>query len=535
MQIQTTSHLPIGRWRFSFLLVLWNVMALAPIANSQETAPAEAKYLGPTRCADCHNAPNPLRFRDFVLQTESARFIGEDKHVQAFELLKGELGQAICKRLGITDISEARQCLSCHANWLKDIAKVPNSEFGVTCESCHGPSSLWDTPHSLPAWRLQSPAEKTKLGLVDVRHPVKRAEQCFSCHIGNAEQGKVVTHEMYAAGHPPLPSIEIESFIDQMPAHWRYLPEKGPFESRAEYIKLNFPQHPHDPGLDLPRTRSAIVGGLVALRESLELFTSQARPDNPQWPELASFDCQACHHDLRAPSWRQQRDVQFAPGRPTLPEWPFALAKVGLRQIAGADEKQYAKLIEEFTTQRQKLNASIQKQPFGDKQAGAHATEFAKWLEPHIATLTTSRYDEASAQRAILELSTLGPRDFPDFHSARQMTWALGIIQRELSTPYPVWPMEEPPKNALERRMRETKTISTFETWRDETFAPKRKSWADQWQLQNPKFELPLLLPSGQKQVIEANLPQSLEAISNYDAAVFRKLLEEVHAKAANK
>src|SRR4051812_31004508 len=136
---------------FAVVLMVWCWFAV-PYCFSQEAAPpTEAKYLGPTRCADCHNAPNPLRFRDFVLQTESARFIGEDKHVQAFELLKGELGQAICKRLGIADVTEARQCLSCHANWQKDQPKVPNSEFGVTCESCHGPSSLWDTPHSLPA------------------------------------------------------------------------------------------------------------------------------------------------------------------------------------------------------------------------------------------------------------------------------------------------------------------------------------------------------------------------------------------------
>lgn len=519
-----------GNWRFGTLWAVWYLAATASCGFCQDAAPAAAKFLGPTRCADCHNTPNPLRFRDFVLQTESAKFIGEDKHVQAYELLQGELGKAICKRLGITEISEARQCLSCHANWLKDQPKVPNSEFGVTCESCHGPSSLWDTPHSLPAWRLLSPAEKLKLGLVDVRQPVARAEQCFSCHIGNAEQGKVITHEMYAAGHPPLPSIEIESFVDQMPAHWRYLPEKGPFESRAEYVKINYPQHPHDPGLDLPRTKSAVVGGLVALRESLELFASQAQPDNPQWPELALFDCQACHHELRAPSWRQQRETQFAPGRPTLPEWPFALAKLSLRQIAGNDEAQFAKLTEEFTAQRQKLLASIQKQPFGDKQAAIQSAAFAKWLEPHIVTLSLSRYDQAAATRAVRELMTLGAKEFPDFHSARQRVWALGIIQRELDKPYPTWPMEEPPTSAAARRAREVQNITSFEKWRDETFVPQRNAWADRWKRDEPKFDLPLLLPAGQKKVIEQDLPQSLQAISNYDATVFRTLLEELRS-----
>ena len=31
---------------------------------------------------------------------------------------------------------------------------------------------------------------------------------CLSCHLGNAREGRVVTHEMYAAGHPPLPGFE---------------------------------------------------------------------------------------------------------------------------------------------------------------------------------------------------------------------------------------------------------------------------------------------------------------------------------------
>lgn len=509
------------------LLVLSVTLVFLVPTQTGHAQDSNPKFLGPTRCADCHNTPNPLRYRDFVLQNESAIFIKEDKHVQAYELLKGDLGKAICQRLGIADVDQAQQCLSCHANWMKDQPKPPNFEFGVSCESCHGPSSLWDTPHSDPAWRVKSADEKTKLGMIDVRQPVARAQQCLSCHIGNADQGKIVTHEMYAAGHPPLPSIEIESFVDQMPSHWRYLPEKGPFVSRPDYLKANYPQADHDPGSDLPRTRATVIGGLVALRESLELFASQVQPNNAQWPELALFDCQACHHDLRSPSWRQQRDTHFAPGRPTLPEWPMALADLGLRQVAGADEAQFAKLKGEFAAQRQKLIASIQKQPFGDRDAGAQAAAFAKWLEPHITTLSSSRYDQVAAHRAIKELATLGAKDFPDFHSARQRAWALGIIQRELNTPYPMWPDLDPNATVSARREREAQNIVTFEKWRTESFDPKRQAWADRWRRKDPPFDLPLLLPSGHKQVIERDLPNSLQAISNYDAEEFRKLLEE--------
>ena len=519
-----------GQGRFGTLGAVGYLLLCIPCGVAQDATPPPAKYLGPTRCADCHNTPNPLRFRDFVLQTESARFIAEDKHVQAFELLKGKLGQAMSVRLGYSVI-EDRRCLSCHAGWRPDEPeKPPHFEFGVTCESCHGPSSKWDTPHSEPAWRLKSPKDKSQLGLVNVRDPVARAEQCFSCHIGNVDHGKIITHEMYAAGHPPLPSIEIESFVDQMPAHWRYLPEKGPFASRAEYIKLNYPKHAHDPGLDFPRTRSTVVGGLVALRESLELFASQAKPENLQWPELALFDCQACHHELRSPSWRQQRDIPIAPGRPALPEWPFALVTVGLRQIAGNDEARFTTLTAEFAMQRQLLLASIQQRPFGDKQAAARATEFVNWLEPHIVTLSTSRFDSAAATRSVQELMTLGPQTFPDFHSARQRVWALGIIQREQDVPYPTWPAEEPQTTAAARRAIEAANIAHFENWRDHQFTPPRQAWANRWKVQQPMFELPLMLPSGQRQTIQEDLPRSLKAISNYDAAEFKQLLDKMKA-----
>ncbi len=30
-----------------------------------------------------------------------------------------------------------------------------------------------------------------------------------------------MTHEMYAAGHPPLPSVELQTFCEEMPQHWQ--------------------------------------------------------------------------------------------------------------------------------------------------------------------------------------------------------------------------------------------------------------------------------------------------------------------------
>jgi hypothetical protein len=59
----------------------------------------------------------------------------------------------------------------------------------------------------------------------DLRNPGKRAEWCMSCHVGNAAEGKVVTHAMYAATHPVLRGFDLASFSKNLPQHWWNLKE----------------------------------------------------------------------------------------------------------------------------------------------------------------------------------------------------------------------------------------------------------------------------------------------------------------------
>src|SRR5947209_10193839 len=78
-------------------------------------------------------------------------------------------------------------------------------------------------------WRgVASQAKEEQYRMADLWDPGKRSKTCASCHVGNSDEGKVVTHAMYAAGHPPLPGVEISTFSDAMPRHWQYLKEKQP-------------------------------------------------------------------------------------------------------------------------------------------------------------------------------------------------------------------------------------------------------------------------------------------------------------------
>ena len=137
-------------------------------------------------------------------------------------MLSGPLGQQMTKILKY-DVTKAPQCLTCHS-----VDKYPgmalpkdvnvddrfDTSFGVTCNACHGVRRQWQGDHytdqanTIP-WRTLTPAEKEEKGLRNLRDPVVKAKLCASCHVGDPDQHRVVTHDMYAAGHPPLPPFEL--------------------------------------------------------------------------------------------------------------------------------------------------------------------------------------------------------------------------------------------------------------------------------------------------------------------------------------
>ncbi len=523
-----------------------------PVAQSLAVAQDEAvstkpQYLGLASCVPCHsqalsaNSVFVTSNREFCVLDEVSIFTG-DKHRQAYELLEKDLGKHMEKILaqskGDADykVTTDKQCLACHANYRRDEGVLPPGyEFGVTCESCHGPSSLWETPHKDPAWRKRSAAEKEqKFGMIDVRNPVRRAQQCFSCHVGNVQEGKVVTHEMYAAGHPPLPGIEIETFSQQMPIHWRTLQEKGDFEFRDDYIKSNFPGLEHSPLDDLAKTKSVIIGGTMALRETVNLFASQAvDQDSQAWPELAVFDCSACHHDLAAPSWRQKRGYgKSLPGRPQMFAWPEALVKLGIRQRAGDDDDAFNKDWNAYHGRMEELRRVLDRRPFGDPkaiQAVAMGEDgLVAWLDQLADDVFKSSVGKEDAGRTLQTLVTLPPESYPDFHSARQLAWAIRTVLSEVKTDLPKFAgaaADESPKQAIDRALA---NLKTYQEWNSGDRAAAQQKVNDLLTKLELTEKLRLDLPAGDKYVIAEQLPESLNAIGGYNPEWFRAQLQEL-------
>ena len=283
------------------VVVLLSFLPVAQAADKygfvQPVSAAESRYEGPGSCSAtaCHGSVQ-ARQQTKVLQNEYSTWVLQDKHARAWNVLNNSVSQRIAKilgekSLGAADAAHAPKCLACHALYVPENEKAREFEMndGVSCESCHGPSSQWLGPHTARDW----PHEKSvAMGMYDTKNLRVRTEKCLTCHLGTAE--KYVDHEMIAAGHPDL-IFELDSYQAVEPVHW------------VEKI----PGHPDQPDKDpLIGVRQWSVGQAVQLKESMDRLVRRARGTEGKkglvWPEYGELDCFACHHSL-APaddSWR---------------------------------------------------------------------------------------------------------------------------------------------------------------------------------------------------------------------------------------
>jgi Cytochrome c554 and c-prime len=304
------------------------------------------------QCRLCHNPGNTEKIEPLLIKYEENQdWHNRDKHSYAYEALASPRGQEM-GRLLQTDVTREAACLNCHApGYRVQDDQQQAKEEGVNCYACHGSfdNDKWFAAHTNPRdkWRDKTAEDKEKnYGLLAVRDPVRRAEVCASCHVGSVKEKRVLTHDMYAAGHPPLPSFEVAAYSLAEPPHWYHPREVPAFEDADRKLLDNFLADLSG----LHHTKMALVGGAVALREAMDVMAQQAKAGGEAWPELAHFECFACHHDLQAPgylNWRQVRgyghplDGRVQPGqagRPHFRPWPTALVRLAIHHVGGGRE-----------------------------------------------------------------------------------------------------------------------------------------------------------------------------------------------------
>jgi hypothetical protein len=470
--------------------------------------------------AGCHERPEPLGADDtqatFARLHEMNVWYKSDKHKDATKVLTEGLGKQIAQRLRIPvepidfvkNKSDWKQCLTCHGVYVADEKEVDQKSFspvqrvesGVSCVVCHGAHAEWVDEHSKKlrnVWQTFTRQEKqAKFGLTDLWDPAKRAALCSSCHIGNAAHGKIVTHEMYAAGHPPLPGFEIATFSEAMPRHWETWAEK--LKRLAKQKDLYAKAYQFDPAQEqVEAARMLVISAAVAFRETMHLSASQAaqtakseKADAAPWPELAAFDCYACHHDLKRDSWRQERGYKGKPGRPQLRDWPLALLHVTIDYAdQGSGPAGASGLRQQFDKNWQELTGVFNEQPFGNPARVAKAAcSLVSWSDNLIARLEQSKHDRAAAQRLLGSITGYAQKGLLDFDSARQIAWASQTLLTELVGPA---------------------AKSRFEALKE---------------------QLNLQLPIGQQAIAGPFMTRTMKVIQDYDPKVFQKNMAKVGA-----
>jgi hypothetical protein len=243
--------------------------------------------------------------------------------------------------------------------------------------------------------------------------------------------GRVLTHEMYAAGHPPLPPFELETFEDLMPRHWKDFSEKSEEVQRNFQAKSAAPMRPGE----LSRSRTTLIAGLATyaafLRLTADLVEQRGFEDRPElrglgWPEFAQFDCYACHHDLRSVNWRQGVQAAGRPGRPRLTAWPAALA--GAASLAAGDGGEFGEL-------ETSLSAAVVRAPFGDAaDLAADARRLAERSDALADALERGEWTPEQRQAAMARILDVCDGTVPtlaDYDSARQYAWGFAVLYAE--------------------------------------------------------------------------------------------------------
>lgn len=288
-------------WSLTALLLLGARLAAAPPPDAQpgaavqstSAAPAASSYVGSLSCAAaaCHN-------RGAVQIPKGSEYTiwrYRDPHAAAYQALFSPRSQRMVALLGARadrrqNAHEHALCLQCHSDPPAEASTSPAADGtamardGIGCERCHGPARAWLADHYGPTWDQLSPAAKQARGFRNTKDLSARVRSCVPCHVGTADAN--VNHDLIAAGHPRL-QFEFASFHAIYPKHW-------------------------DPQADKQRTddfevRAWLIGQARTTQAALALLAARAQQaPGGRWPELAEYDCFACHHSLRPTSWRQQ-------------------------------------------------------------------------------------------------------------------------------------------------------------------------------------------------------------------------------------
>lgn len=238
---------------------------------------------------------------------EHSTWADSDPHRRAYRVLFNEDSVRISRNLRRTmPAHEDASCLKCHAldedkHYTGEKLDDRNLSDGVTCDSCHGPSTKWNSLHYQSWWKGLTDREKfDEYGFVPTKDPVARVLNCAQCHVGARD--REVNHDLIAAGHPRL-SFEYTRYHFSDAYYQKHWEEKVP-----------------NPEFEI---RTWLVGQVASLRAATDLLTVRAEraiAKSAPWPEFAESSCYACHQNLGS-ELRSQTVNTLHPRKPGVLGW----------------------------------------------------------------------------------------------------------------------------------------------------------------------------------------------------------------------
>ena len=158
------------------LTTSWTSGATGPHDDAWQEQEPVAQYVGAKKCKTCHNS----KAKGEVYTKWEAL-----SHANAFEVLATDEAKEVAAAKGIEDAQKADECLKCHTTGHgadKELfAKSFKAEYGIQCETCHGPGSL----HVKTRLKAAAKGEGKGEGILDLggkEMMLPTMETCLQCH-----------------------------------------------------------------------------------------------------------------------------------------------------------------------------------------------------------------------------------------------------------------------------------------------------------------------------------------------------------------
>ncbi|WP_343731738.1 multiheme c-type cytochrome [Duganella sp.] len=392
----------------SACLMLACGLVLAASSSTTAVLPNASPHqsLGTVNCASstCHGAVAPWT-GSTVQQNEYTTWSRLDKHAKAYAVLLNAQSRSIAAKLGLKQGAEnAQECLDCHAHTPPPALRGERHMLsdGVGCEACHGPADKWIRSHTVPG---TAHADNVAKGMYPTEKPVEQAKLCLSCHVG--DNSRAVSHRIMGAGHPRL-SFELDTFAQLAPAHYKidddWHKRKGDYDS----------------------VRLWAIGQALASKNQLDMLTDPKRGRDGMFPELALFDCHACHHPMSDRKWTPRLGV--GPGRMRLNDSNLLM----LRAIVRATDPTGANAFSDQVTQLHQAVAGNASARGADPIALANALSLT--IQRYIVKLEQQRFTPLMQRAVLLGLIDEARRQqFSDYAGAEQAYMAISSLSSSLA------------------------------------------------------------------------------------------------------